>query len=67
MVKVKTASQVLELAENGRVKWLFTSGLSISAIIDVAIAGVLIYYLKQSRTGWSAYVSLATCYIHGTH
>lgn len=34
-------------------QWLFTTGLSISAVLDVMIAGVLIVYLKKSRTGWS--------------
>ncbi|KAJ3552896.1 hypothetical protein NM688_g3913 [Phlebia brevispora] len=34
--------------------WLFTTGLSISAVVDVSIAMVLIVYLKKSRTGWSA-------------
>ncbi|THH02602.1 hypothetical protein EW026_g262 [Hermanssonia centrifuga] len=34
--------------------WLFTTGLSISAVLDVTIAVALITYLKRSRTGWSA-------------
>ncbi|KAI0814817.1 hypothetical protein BC629DRAFT_814027 [Irpex lacteus] len=34
--------------------WLFTTGLSISAILDVLIAGSLISLLHRSRTGWKS-------------
>lgn len=34
--------------------WLFTTGLSISAVLDFLIALALIVYLQKSRTGWQA-------------
>ncbi|KAI0348337.1 hypothetical protein BDW22DRAFT_1350524 [Trametopsis cervina] len=34
--------------------WLFTTGLSVSAALDVLIAGSLIILLHKSRTGWKS-------------
>ncbi|KIP12549.1 hypothetical protein PHLGIDRAFT_124074 [Phlebiopsis gigantea 11061_1 CR5-6] len=34
--------------------WLFTTGLTISAVLDFFIALALIMYLQKSRTGWKA-------------
>ncbi|KAI0789358.1 hypothetical protein C8Q75DRAFT_156143 [Abortiporus biennis] len=34
--------------------WVFTMGLASAAIVDVAIAAVLCYYLNRSRTGFTS-------------
>ncbi|EKM61271.1 uncharacterized protein PHACADRAFT_111661 [Phanerochaete carnosa HHB-10118-sp] len=34
--------------------WLFTTGLSISAVLDFLIALALIFHLQKSKTGWQS-------------